>query len=311
MENVGFAGKNRLSGQRPIVIVGGCHMDVLGRPSGRFEPATSCPGEVWYRPGGVARNVATLVGRAGAVAAFASVVGDDASGRELVSSLAAAGVDVSGVATAPGRRTGTYLAIHDDDGEMIAAVSDLWIYDDFVLPPALLTAGAEPVVFADANIPVAALTALAERHGRNLVVDAISRAKAPKLLPLLGHGSTVVCNLPSVARLVGFEASRPREAAEALRRLGARAAVITGGAQPIAVLDGEALDELVPEPVAVADVTGVGDAQIAGTLLGLACGRDLRAAVAVGMLGARAALATHGALGELPPAVFAALGLAD
>lgn len=282
-------------------------MDVLGRPRDAFEPATSCPGEVWYRPGGVARNVASLIGRSGVGVAFASVVGDDGAGRDLIAGLGACGVNTDRVAVLAGHRTGTYLAIHDDAGELVAAVSDLWIYDDFVLPAAVLEAGDDAIVFADANIPVTALMALADRYGARLTVDAISRAKAPKLAPLLNKGVTVVCNLPSVARLVGFEAETPKAAVEALRPLGARAAVVTGGPRPIAVLDGERFMELTPQPVEVADVTGVGDAQIAGLLLARAAGFDLVAATRVGMIAARAALGTHGALDALPEAVLAAI----
>ena len=59
-------------------MIGGCHQDVLGRAGVVYEPATSCPGIVSRRPGGVARNVAVLLGRAGAPCRFVSVVGDDA-----------------------------------------------------------------------------------------------------------------------------------------------------------------------------------------------------------------------------------------
>jgi sugar/nucleoside kinase (ribokinase family) len=282
-------------------------MDVLGRPRDAFEPATSCPGFVVHRPGGVARNVACLIGRAGATVEFASVVGDDASGRALVAGLGEAGVGVASVTALAGRRTGTYLAIHDEAGELLAAVSDLWIYDEFVLPPAVFDAPDDAIVFADANIPESALTALAGRFGERLTVDAISRAKAPKLRPLVGLGATLICNLPSVARLVGFEAETPRLAAEALGDMGARRAIVTGGARPIAVLDGGRIEELRPEPVEVVDVTGVGDAQAAGLMLARSSGRSLVEATRVGMLAARAALGNAGALSSLPESVLAAL----
>jgi sugar/nucleoside kinase (ribokinase family) len=295
---------NRGKSFRPVLAVGGCHQDVLGRTSGAYEPATSCPGIVTRRPGGVARNVAVLLGRAGASCRFVSVVGDDAAGRELVAELDAAGIDASAVVVDATGRTGTYLAIHDGAGELVSAVSDLGLYDGFMLPPAALATDGE-LVFADANLAAGELARLGEAHGERLVLDAISRAKAPRMRPLVQSGALFICNLPSAELLVGGAVSRPAEAAEQLRAAGARRAVVTGGARPLAVLDDGRVTELAPEPAHVVDVTGVGDAQTAGLLLALSAGASLIAAVRIGMAAARAALATAGALRALPEDVVA------
>lgn len=290
---------------RPLVAVGGCHQDVLGRSADIFEPATSCPGVVTRHAGGVARNVVVLAGRAGIACRFVSVVGADAAGRELLAELTAATVDVSAVQIEPEGRTGTYLAIHDETGELVSAVSDLWLYDSFFLPPAALTGAEDELVFADANLRADQLGRLAAAHRERLVIDAISRAKAPKLRPLIASGALLICNLPSAELLVEQAVSRPVEAAERLRDLGARRAVITGGSLPLAVLDAGVIEEIAPEPTEVVDVTGVGDAQTAGLILGLSAGLPLTAAVRVGMAAARAALATAGALDRLPDTVLA------
>jgi pseudouridine kinase len=287
-------------------VVGGCHQDVLGRSGNTYEPATSCPGIVTYRPGGVARNVAVLLGRAGALCRFVSVVGDDAPGRELRAELASAGVDISAMVVDAKGRTGTYLAIHDEAGELISAISDLGLYDTFVLPAAALDTGKNSLVFADANLPPSELGRLADAHGDRLVLDAISRAKAPRLKPLVGSGALFICNLPSAELLVGHPVGRPIEAAERLAKAGARRAVITGGSKPLAILEDGRITELTPRPAKVVDVTGVGDAQTAGLLLALSAGAPLVAAVEVGMAAARVALATAGALSELPAAVITA-----
>lgn len=287
-------------------MVGGCHQDVLGRAGLVYEPATSCPGIVTRRPGGVARNVVVLLGRAGAPCRFVSVVGDDAAGRELRAELSSAGIDTAAMVVDAKGRTGTYLAVHDEAGELVSAISDLGLYDSFVLPPAALERAAGPLVFADANLAPSELARLAEAHGDNLVLDAISRAKAPRLRPLVTSGALFICNLPSAELLVDHPVNRPVEAAERLAAAGARRAVITGGSKPLAILDAGQITELTPRPAEVVDVTGVGDAQTAGLLLALSAGAPLVAAVEVGMAAARAALATAGALGELPTHVIAA-----
>lgn len=287
-------------------MVGGCHQDVLGRAGLIYEPATSCPGIVTRRPGGVARNVAVLLGRAGAPCRFVSVVGNDAAGRELIAELASAGIDASAMVIDANGRTGTYLAIHDEAGELVSAISDLGLYDSFVLPSSALDDTRNPLVFADANLAPGELARLAEAHGDRLVLDAISRAKAPRLKPLVASGALFICNLPSAELLVGHPVNRPIEAAERLIEVGARRAVITGGSKPLAILEAGEITELTPRPAEVVDVTGVGDAQTAGLLLALSARAPLVAAVEVGMAAARAALATAGALSELPKDVLAA-----
>ena len=257
------------------------------------------------RPGGVARNVAVLLGRAGVPCRFISVVGDDAAGHELMAELGAAGIDTSAMVLDAAGRTGTYLAIHDEAGELVSAISDLGLYDGFVLPQAALAASGDPLVFADANLAVGELGRLAAAHGDRLVVDAISRAKAPRLRPLVDSGAMFICNLPSAELLVGHSVNRPVEAAERLATAGARRAVVTGGSKPLAILENGRITELAPQPTEVVDVTGVGDAQTAGLLLALSAGVSLVAAIGVGMAAARAALATAGALRELPAGVVA------
>ncbi len=234
------------------------------------------------------------------------MVGADAAGRELIAELSSAGIDTTAMVIDPEGRTGTYLAIHDEAGELVSAISDLGLYDRFVLPPTVLEKDRASLVFADANLAPDELSRLAEAHGDRLVFDAISRAKAPRLKPLVTSGALFICNLPSAELLVGHPVDRPIHAAERLAAAGARRAVITGGSKPLAVLDEGHIIELTPRPAEVVDVTGVGDAQTAGLLLALSAGAPLVAAVEVGMQAARAALATAGALRELPASTIAA-----
>lgn len=297
------------TGAGPLVFVGGCHRDVVARTLDAFEPGTSCPGVIAERPGGVARNVAVLVAGAGLPVGFVGRVGADPAGRALAEALSAAGVEPVELRVDADARTGTYVAVHGADGELVAGVSDLSIYDrvtpaELDASPALAAAAA---VFADANLPVAALARLATRFGPRLAVDAISRAKAPRLRGVLGTGALVFVNLPSAEALVGRPLADPAAAAAALAGLRARRAVVTGGARPVAVLDGGVVT-LRPVPACpVVDVTGAGDALSAGTLAALARGRPLADAVDVGIAAARAALAGAGALARLADDVVAAL----
>jgi len=91
-----------------VVVLGGCVMDVAATPSAGYSlfPGGSVPGSVTLTPGGVGRNVAVAL--AGLLplpppprVRIVSVVGSDAAGDALVSSLERAGVDASGVGRLP------------------------------------------------------------------------------------------------------------------------------------------------------------------------------------------------------------------
>ena len=78
-----------------------------------FVPAEDGPADqvrTWIRTvGGAESNVACHLAGLGVRAGWVSAVGDDALGRAVVSAVAAAGVDVSGVVVDPNRPTGLYF----------------------------------------------------------------------------------------------------------------------------------------------------------------------------------------------------------
>ena len=107
--------------QQWVVVVGGTNMDVVARTSAPLVPATSNPGHTRISPGGVGRNIAACLGLLGAPVRLVSAVGDDAFGDEALRVTAACGADVGAVRRVPGA-TGTYTAVLDDRGELVAAV---------------------------------------------------------------------------------------------------------------------------------------------------------------------------------------------
>lgn len=300
-----------MPGRLDILLLGGCHRDIVARTAAPFVPGTSCPGAVAETAGGVARNVAVLLASAGLSTALVARVGDDAAGRRLVAELSARGVDAALVAVEQGSATGTYVAIHDEAGELAAAVSDLSVYDRIdprSLRPASAALAAAGIVFADANLPAATLDWLAADYGPKLAVDAISRAKAPRILGALRAGALGFLNLPSAATLTGTDAEDATTAARGLAALGATRLVVTGGGGGVAVLDEGSIGAVAVPRVAVVDVTGAGDALTAGTLAALSVGAPLIDAVRIGVAAAGAALSSTGALDRLPSAVLEALG---
>jgi len=246
-----------------VVVIGGANVDVLARPHVAPVAATSNPGEVTVTPGGVARNVAENLARLGTSVALVAVVGSDAHGDLVLETTAEAGVDVDLV-----RRglvaTGTYVALLDQDGELVSAVADMAASASLstadVAHAAPLIATAELVVL-DGNLPTEVLGAAwdaAVAAGVDVVLDPVSVPKAAAIsrllsperpLALLSAGSGELAAL-----LLGSGPVLARGVRVLWERTGATGSVLTTA---------DATTRLDALPATVADVTGAGDAMLA------------------------------------------------
>lgn len=272
-----------------IACIGAAHLDHRGTTQAPVVLGTSNPGSVVTDLGGVARNVAENLYRLGCRVMLCSRVGDDEAGRRVL----AQPFDTSWISISASRPTASYTAILDCAGELVVGLADMQVYDEVtpeVLAPALPSLGEAAIWFADANLPVETLDWLLVQAGPvPVAVDAISVAKSRRLVSLLRRIPYLFCNLAQAGSLCGGDALQdPAAAARALLQLGASCGVVTGGVKGVAVYESgrvTALPALVADPVR--DVTGAGDALIAGTLYGLLLRRDsLCEAVRLGLAAA-------------------------
>ncbi|MHC5652895.1 PfkB family carbohydrate kinase [Stappia sp.] len=288
-----------------VCCFGAIHLDTLAHATREVLRETSTPAAFSSRPGGVATNVARALLRLGVPVSLVGALGDDAEGRTLLERLADEGVDVR-PAICPGVPTGRYIAIHDPDGSLPAAVVDGRITDGLAvdaLDEALPAAASARLWFLDANLPAPLLERLASAAGeRRLAADTVSRAKAGRLRALLPRLDLLFCNRAEAAALTGHDEQEPlpdpEVLARTLRAAGLRACCLSDGAAPLLLMEGGDIARLdvEVEPGAVRDVTGAGDALISGTLAGLDHGRDLRGAVAAGLRAAALTLRCDGAV---------------
>lgn len=277
-----------------VICIGGAVFDRKYRALQPLEMETSNPVSGFYSFGGVARNVVENLAQLGAPVSFISVVGDDQTGQHILDHLRRRGVDVSRVIVTGERATAEYGAILSPEGELALGIADMGIFD--LLTPAALgrawphLAGAA-WVFADTNLPEDTLQALILRQGGGryaLTVDAVSTHKVRKLPANLAGIDLLFMNADEAAALL----SRPvpqdiggaLEAARAIVDRGAKRAQVSMGAAGLAIA-GDGFDAVVPAvPAATVDITGAGDAAVAGTLHGLISGQDFATAATTGAL---------------------------
>ncbi len=268
-----------------IVCVGAAAVDRKYRALAPLRPDTSNPVASSRAAGGVARNVAENLARLRVATGLASLVGDDSNGRWLLEGLRRIEVDTGSVRVTRGHATAEYVAVLQPDGTLAYGLADMAIFEE--ITPEFLDAAAPGLehaswVFADCNLPAAALQHLIERRRQGafrLAVDAVSLAKAARLPHDLRGIDLLFLNEAEAAAILG--APRPSAgAAVALQERGAVGVVLTCGADGLVAADGSGL-ELVPACTGpLVDVTGAGDALIAATLFRLLAGdRLVRAAV--------------------------------
>ena len=287
-----------------IACIGGVSLDrklrsILGVRVGTSNPVTGS-----VAPGGVARNVAHGLARLGCSVSLFSAVGADAPGEGLLGELGADGVDISGVKRSERHATASYTAVLEPDGRLAIGLADMEIFtslDAAWAAEILPGLGAADYWFVDANLPAATLERLLSEppSAVRIVADPVSVPKAKRLISVLpavhalfpDRGEALAMaragGAPAAVEMASgplgrgrLSQARPKvedvaAAAASLRDLGASSVVVSLGADGVYVDDGERR-EGVPAiaPERVADVTGAGDALVAGYLYGLSCEAD-------------------------------------
>ena len=276
---------------RRVIVIGGANVDIKGRPHEPYVAGTSNPGEVTLSPGGVGRNIAENLAHLGASVSLVTVLGDDVNGRFLRHASSAAGVDLS-LAVTSGEPTGTYLAILNHEGEMVSAVSDMRGIGQ--LRPQHLAALSHRLIeadmlVADCNIPSACLEWLVEFAAANrlrLVIEPVSVAKAGKLMRAV-CSAPVFAITPNAQQVEALTGTTGEVALSSLHELGFANIVVHRGSAGALAYDGERFESVDAVHVdSIADVTGAGDAAVAGLVCGLLDGFDLATAARLGQYAA-------------------------
>lgn len=281
-----------------VVVAGGANMDLKAQTLHEIRPATSNPGTTFFSPGGVGRNIAENLARLGTPVHLVAAVGHDLMGEQLVAQTAAVGVGTEFV-TRLDVSTGSYTAVLNVDGELVVAVADMSATDALGVEEiddaeSLIRAAAMLVL--DANLAPATLLRAMEHAAENAVqvlIDPVSTPKAERLRPILERSSPLFAITPNrdeLATLTGLDARSDAGLAEAVEWLHQHAVrhvwVRLGEAGSLLSTAGERSVLLPAERQEVMDVTGAGDAMLAGFCHALLQGRSALAAAQFGQAAA-------------------------
>lgn len=295
-----------------ILAVGGAHIDRRGQMTSPFVPGASVPGTMREDVGGGAFNALRTAVQRGATGAMLSMRGGDAAGEMVARAIAGSGIaDLSAIFL--DRATPSYTALLDREGDVVAALADMQLYE-IAFPKQLRRAkmreeiAAADAVFCDANIPAAGLQRLAAlAEGKPIFAIAISPAKAVRLTEVLPTLACLYMNRRETAALAGMGSDDPAEAiVTRLKAIGLTRGVITQGSGPVIGFDASGVVSVTPPaPRKVADVTGAGDALAGAMTVALLGGRPLGAALREGVAAALLALESASSAPELSRSDFA------
>ncbi|OQP87996.1 carbohydrate kinase [Rhizobium rhizosphaerae] len=309
-----------------VVVLGGAHLDRRGRIGGQTVMGASNPGSLFEEAGGGGFNAARNLARLGAAVTMVSPRGGDAAGEMVAQAALDAGVTDKPFVFLD-RRTPSYTAILEADGNLVIAIADMDLYRLFgprrvqqrQLREQIAAADA---LLTDANLPAETLSAalrLAEAKSRIKAGIAISPAKVLRFQPSLDALDLLFMNRAEAAALVAAQTGLDGEADGAgidpasldpaswparLSALGLKGGVVTSGAGPvIAFSQGQAVLLQPPKLPALADVTGAGDSLAAGflaaRLAGLDLGQSLRHGVAASLVTLASPLAVSSEMSQL------------
>jgi ribokinase len=301
-----------------IAVVGSINMDLVVRSARLPRPGETIIGrQTEELPGGKGANQAVAAVRLEADVSMIGRVGDDAFGERLRAALRRERIDVSRVVVTPQCASGLAVVAVEDSGENAITVIP---GANGRLTPADVRAASHLIGDADVlllqlEVPLDSVLSAIElaREYDTLVI--LDPAPAPASFPPQLLSVDVACpNETEAAALTGIaitDLAGARRAAQRLREMGTRHAIITLGRQG-AILggaDGEC-QEIPSFEVAAIDTTAAGDAFAAALAVRLARGKPIsdavRYACAAGALaasqpGAQPAMPTAGAVAQLAP----------
>lgn len=301
-----------------VVVIGGANIDLRGRPGGNLIKYTSNPGKINISSGGVGRNIAHNLALLNIPVVFLSAVGDDGEGIKILEELQKAGVITDQMLISEQYPTGIYIAILNEKGEMEVGISDMPILEEidieYLRAKAFLIKESRFVVI-DTNLSAESIeyaVDLCNKVEVPLLMETVSVEKSKKLSNVLfgeNWGNKFIDymtpnqkELEAITRIKIENEKDLDKAIEKLRNRGVRNIIVTMGEKGVYLSSSaEYIREnskdnkdrkfsgnkfMPPFRGEVIDVTGAGDALVAGLVYGIIKGYSIEVATRFGLAAA-------------------------
>lgn len=285
------------------LVVGAMNLDVLAVAGNTAIAADSTPGAVGYYAGGVGRNIAEGLARLRVETRLVSAVGFDGAGQQLLSSCERAGIIIDDIHQLADCQTSSYVAVNDQHGEMLYAISDMRIFDE--LTPDKFPGLAERVASSqtcviDCNLPEACIATIVSNVTGKLIADAVSASKCVRLKKVLPFISLLKVNRLEAATLTSSDETEETDVLlSKLLQAGTESVLMTLGAEGAILASASGVTRVdAPRASVIRNVNGAGDALLAGVVAAFLHGKAEVEALQWGTKAAGFSLATDSACSE-------------
>lgn len=270
-------------GAGDIVVIGGANVDMTGHVHQDVKRFDSNPGSISTTYGGVGRNIAENLARLGFSVKLVSALGDDYHGERMRKYCESVGIDMSLTKKYTGERTSIYMQVLNDIGELDVAVADMEVIkkltrDNISSYHHYLTDAKAIVV--DCNVSEAIIAYLSDNYGEKLFIDPVSIVKARKIKTAL---SEAYCITPNKFELDQFSlGDNLEEMITDVAQKGAEHVVVTRGSKGVIYYD-KKLHKKEALQADINNVTGAGDAFVAGLVYGFVNDKAFNESVDLGL----------------------------
>lgn len=287
-----------------IVVIGAVFVDIKGYPEDVYIPAGRNVGRVDQVHGGVGRNIAEDIANVELRPTFVSLVDEGGIGADVLRKLTAHKVNTDYVRAAPDGM-GTWLAVFENDGDVVASISKR----PNLMPIVDILEESGDEIFANADSIIVELDMdkdiikrvfkLAKKYEKKVYAAVANISIAAERRDFLQSVDCFVCNQQEVGILFSDDYSEmdATQLEQLLREKVVRAQIpsmiVTMGDKGAVYADMLGNSGFCPaRRVKVKDTTGAGDAFCAGVAIGLTYGKDMAQACEIGAHLAAAVITT-------------------
>ncbi|WP_058991652.1 carbohydrate kinase family protein [Sarcina ventriculi] len=254
-----------------LLVLGASIMDIFGFSTSNYRAYNSTPGKIKMSFGGVCRNIAENSARIGINTKFLSVLGDDECGKSILEHSREIGYNMEDSMIIKGASTPTYLAILDENGEMVSAISDMKslnaMTEEFIDSKKELIKNAKYVVVDSDNPKILSYILKNFSKETNFILDPVSAEKATWVKDMIKDFHTIKPNRHEAEILAGFPIKDTEDlirASNYFLSLGIKKVYISLDSEGIFYNNGKQCGKVKALDVIVKNVTGAGDSFVAG-----------------------------------------------
>ena len=272
-----------------ITVIGEANIDIAVRQRVPGTGKGCSPADIRFHHGGVARNIAHNLCLLGHEVKLMTVFGDDDLATRLIDDCKGIGMDLSLSTQYEDAKSPIFLSFNDEFGRMQSALSDIALnscLDLDWLRNKIDAVNRSDLVVADTLLSAEALTFLIDYCVVPLYIDTVSPNRALLLSEAIRQSwkksfHTLKCNLAEAQALTGI--TEPEEAAKQLNAKGIENVYLTMGEEGVVFCSKKTLLRFPAVEAESVDVTGSGDAFLAGVVHANATGIFGEEAVRMGL----------------------------